>query len=58
MRIGLHVQKLGQKDSLGIITERPCISGCWNVLWTRGKHLAGRTLIIQESQLVLAKTKA
>jgi len=56
MHIGNIVQKRGSKESLGIITGRPAISYCWNVKWTRGDK-RGKTTIIQEENLVIAKTK-
>jgi len=57
MHIGLFVQKKGSKETLGIITERPPIHGCWSVKWTKGRN-QGDTLISQEAELVVVKTKA
>jgi len=57
MHIGTFVQKKGSKETLGIITDRPPIRGCWEVKWTRGKN-QGSTLISQETELVTAKVKA
>ena len=57
MHIGSYVQKKGSKSSLGVITNRPPISGCWRVMWTRGKD-QGSSKISQEAELVVADTKA
>jgi len=57
MHIGTFVQKKGSKETLGIITQRPPIYGCWEVRWTKGKN-QGSTLISQEAELVAAKVKA
>ena len=57
MHIGTFVQKKGSKGTLGIITDRPPIYGCWEVRWTRGKN-RGATLVCQEAELVAAKVKA
>ena len=57
MHIGTFVQKKGSKGTLGIITDRPPIRGCWEVRWTKGKN-QGSTLISQEVELVAAKVKA
>ena len=56
MHIGSYVQKKGSKSSLGVITNRPPIAGCWRVMWTRGKN-QGTSLISQEAELVEAKIK-
>ena len=50
MHIGTFVQKKGSKETLGVITNRPPIAGCWSVRWTRGKN-RGATLISQEAEL-------
>ena len=52
MHIGNYVQSTASKDSVGIITGRPPISGCWNVRWTQG-HNRGVTTIMQELNLIL-----
>jgi len=57
MHIGSYVQKKGSKSSLGVITNRPPIAGCWRVMWTRGKD-QGSSKISQEAELVVADTKA
>ena len=59
MHIGIFVQKKGSKGSLGVITERPPIAGCWKVKWTKGKN-QGSSLISQEVELETAQiaTKA
>jgi len=59
MQIGIFVQKKGSKGSLGVITERPPIAGCWRVKWTRGKN-QGSSSLIQEVELETAQvaTKA
>ena len=57
MHIGSYVQKKGSKSSLGVITNRPPISGCWRVMWTRGKD-QGSSLISQEAELKTVETKA
>ena len=57
MHIGIFVQKKGSKGSLGVITERPPIAGCWKVKWTRGKN-QGSSLISQEVELETVETKA
>jgi hypothetical protein len=57
MHIGSYVQKKGSKSSLGVITNRPPISGCWRVMWIKGNN-RGSTLISQEAELVKADTKA
>ena len=51
MHIGNFVQKKGSNGTLGIITERPPIPGCWWVKWTRGSR-QGQTSISQETELV------
>ena len=56
MHIGSYVQKKGSKSSLGVITNRPPIAGCWRVMWTRGKD-QGSSKISQEAELVVADTK-
>ena len=56
MHIGTFVQKKGSKGTLGIITDRPPIRGCWEVRWTRGKN-RGATLVSQETELVAATVK-
>ena len=56
MHIGNFVYKKGSKGSLGFISERPPISYCWNVVWVKGDR-KGRSDIIREDQLVLAKSK-
>jgi hypothetical protein len=56
MRIGDFVQKRGAKDSMGIITERPPISYCWTVKWTRGDK-RGKITIMQEDNLVKAQVR-
>ena len=56
MEIGTFVQKKGSKGTLGIITDRPPIRGCWEVRWTRGKN-RGATLVSQETELVAATVK-
>ena len=56
MRIGSYVQKRGSKNTLVIITERPPVSYCWKVMWTRGDQ-RGKTTLIQEDNLILAKIK-
>jgi hypothetical protein len=56
MRIGSYVQKRGSKNTLGIITERPPVSYCWKVLWTRGDQ-RGRSTLMQEDHLVVVETK-
>ena len=50
MHIGTFVQKKGSKGTLGFITGRPPITGCWSVRWTQGKN-RGATLISQEAEL-------
>ena len=55
MHIGTFVQKKNSKGTLGVITERPPIAGCWRVKWTRGKN-QGSTLISQEVELETAQT--
>ena len=57
MHIGNFVQKKGSKGSLGVITERPPIAGCWKVKWTKGKN-RGSSLISQEVELETVETKA
>ena len=59
MHIGTFVQKKNSKGSLGVITERPPIAGCWKVKWTKGKN-QGASLISQEVELETAQiaTKA
>ena len=57
MQIGIFVQKKGSKGSLGVITERPPIAGCWKVKWTRGKN-QGSSSLIQEVELESVETKA
>ncbi len=57
MHIGNFVQKKGSKGSLGVITERPPIAGCWKVKWTKGKN-QGSSLISQEVELETVETKA
>lgn len=57
MHIGSYVQKKGSKSSLGVITNRPPIAGCWRVMWTRGKD-QGSSLISQEAELKTVETKA
>ena len=59
MHIGTFVQKKNSKGSLGVITERPPIAGCWKVKWTKGKN-QGSSLISQEVELETAQiaTKA
>ena len=52
MHIGDFVQKRGSKDTLGIITDRPPISYCWSVKWTRGEN-QGKVLISHEDNLAL-----
>ena len=56
MHIGNFVHKKNSKESLGFISERPAISYCWNVIWVKGEK-KGRSTIIREDQLVLAKAK-
>ena len=51
MHIGSFVQKKNSKGTLGIITDRPPIRGCWWVRWTQGNH-QGQTSISQETELV------
>jgi|TARA_R110000787_G_scaffold184994_1_gene296780 hypothetical protein len=53
MHIGTFVQKKDSKGTLGFITERPPITGCWSVLWTQGKN-RGSVLISQEAELEIA----
>ena len=53
MHIGTFVQKKNSKGTLGVITERPPIAGCWRVKWTRGKN-QGSTSISQEVELETA----
>ena len=50
MHIGTFVQKKNSKGTLGFITERPPISGCWSVRWTQGKN-RGATMVYQEREL-------
>ena len=57
MRTGDYVQKRRFKGSLGVITERPPIYGCWKVKWTRGGE-QGRVTLIQEDNLTLATIKS
>ena len=59
MHIGTFVQKKDSKGTLGVITERPPIAGCWKVKWTKGKN-QGSSLISQEVELETAQiaTKA
>ena len=52
MHIGTFVQNKTSKDSIGIITGRPPIAGCWKVRWTQG-HNRGVTTIMQELNLTL-----
>jgi len=56
MHIGSYVQKKGSKSSLGVITARPPISGCWRVMWTRGQD-QGSSKISQEAELKTVETK-
>ena len=52
MHIGNFVQKRGSKGTLGIITDRPPISYCWKVRWTRGEN-RGKVSISHEDNLAL-----
>jgi len=56
MHIGSFVQKRGSKETLGIITGRTPIHGCWNVLWTQGNN-QGRDMISREDDLIDVKMK-
>lgn len=51
MKIGEYVENARFTGSLGVITQRPAVSGCWCVKWTRGKNLEGKTLISAENDL-------
>ena len=57
MHIGTFVQKKDSKGTLGFITERPPIYGCWKVKWTRGGE-QGRVTLVQEDSLTLATIKS
>ena len=52
MHIGNFVHKKDSKESLGFIFERPPISYCWKVRWTRGEN-RGKVSISHEDNLAL-----
>ena len=55
---GQKVRLKGNKNSVGVVTDRPPISNCWKVMWLDGNGHQGVSNIKMESQLEVIEVKS